>query len=225
MMPDVTLLVFLKGVDLVAGTATLTLVDKMDFGGILLGLKRLESYRFTMDSDEPDTVVAALRRVLATQSRFYNRNKHNYLFECSWNSRREAQGITREEMDRRLVAEMTRQMDLRSSEDFDRKKAGKKVILYDVPIYKADVLIEEKGTSAKAKLARYLEAETGSERVTVSELGTRWWLALRVDTEEEARSITERIVISDRRDRGLLMNPNYQHQRIISLEEMTLELE
>jgi hypothetical protein len=220
---DVTLLVILKGVDLVAGTATLTLVNKMNLGGTLLGLKRFDSYRFTVETDEPEAVMRRLRHVLATQSRFYNRNKHNYLLECRWNDRREADGITYEEMDRRLAAEVGRRTGIRSSEDFDRKRAGKRVILYNVPVYKVDVLIEEKGTTAKEKLARYIGMETGAERVSVSELGTRWWLALRVDTAEEARSVTERIVISDRRDRGLLMNPNYQQQRIISLEGMTLE--
>ena len=102
---DVSLRVGLKGADPVINTAYLTLVEKMGYHGRLLAMNRLESYAFRITCEDPASTLVSLRRLLSTQSTFYNRNKHNYFLECRWGGGEHTEGFPAEGVYRRLAAE------------------------------------------------------------------------------------------------------------------------
>jgi len=222
---EVTLDVFLKGVDLIANTAFLTLRGKMGYGRNLLGLKRLESYAFAIESDDPESTVATLKRVLSTQSTFYNRNKHNHILRCRWDGGEASDGYGPEECRRRLDAharETVTAAARASSEDFDSQQGTSRVMLEGVPVYRTEVLVEGLDPSPKTAMARKLEEELSTAPVVVTTLGTTWHLALRAETDEGARAVTEEIAVTKRRDSGLLLNPNYEGHRFLAIEKIEL---
>ena len=104
----VSLWVSLKGTDLVASTAWLTLVDTMGYGRNLLGLCRFDVYEFAVESDDPAGSAAEVKRLFAGQGRFYNRNKDNYLLDISWKGGQVIDGMPLVENTRRLVASANR---------------------------------------------------------------------------------------------------------------------
>ena len=89
-------------------------------------------------------------------------------------------------------------------------------------MFRSEVLVEDTDPSSRDGLARRLESELASAPVVVSELGTRWYMALQVSTQAEAEAITREIVVTRKRDRGLLLNPNYQGFKLLSLAPIDL---
>ena len=219
---DISLWVSLKGADLVASTAYLTLVDKMAYSGNLLGLKRLDAYRFSIETNAPEETARTLRRVLAGQSRFYNRNKHNYFLDCRWDGGELADDVQLEELDRRLRLEVSQRLTVGTPEDFNSQSTRDRVILKNIPVFRTDVLVEDLDTTAKEKLARHLESEL-SATVEVPVLGTCWYLAIAARSEDLARNTAEEIAVTQSRDRGLLLNPNHQGFGILSLQPMDVD--
>ncbi|UCG51478.1 MAG: hypothetical protein JSW58_15035 [Candidatus Latescibacterota bacterium] len=222
MTVEVTLDVFLKGVDLVASTAFLTLRDKMGYRRNLLALSRLDAYGFAIETEDPDRTVATLKRVLATQSTFYNRNKHNYFLDCRWEGGGTTEGTTPEDYRQQLVSQARKTVLAGTKKDFDSTQDVDRVIFKDVPVYRTEVLVEDLDPAAKTAMARKLEDELSAARVVVTRLGTCWHLALRAETDGEAREVTEGIVVTKKRDRGLLLNPNYQGHKFLALEQIGL---
>lgn len=220
MTVSVDLWVWLKGVDLVAGTAYLTLVEKMGYEDRLLGLCRTDKYSFAFGSDQPADAVGRLKRFLSVQSTFYNRNKHNYFLDCRWQGGSTQDGTHLEALQQRLSGQAVRAGGVTEPKDFDSTKAPKRVILSDVPVFRSVILIEDLDPSAKTALEGKLETELSTGRVTVSALGTCWYLALHAPSEDEVRAITKEIAVTGSRDRGLLLNPNYQGFQLLSIEAM-----
>ncbi|MCZ6766709.1 MAG: hypothetical protein O7D32_07230 [bacterium] len=212
----VSLWVSLKGTDLVASTAWLTLVDTMGHGRNLLGLCRFDVYEFAVESDDPARSAEEVKRLFAGQGRFYNRNKHNYLLDISWKGGHVIDGMPLAENIRRLAAEVTARI---RCEDFDGNKAPDRAMLNSVPVFRTDVLIEDLDPATKERLSRYLESELAAT-VEVSALGTCWYLALRAGSEGEATEIARNITVTQSRDRGLLLNPNSQGLKILSQQTM-----
>ncbi|MEJ2720117.1 MAG: hypothetical protein P8181_03115 [bacterium] len=225
---DVTLDVFLKGVDLVANTAFLTLRAKMGYHNKLFGLKRLESYAFAIESPDPEGTAALLKRVLATQSTFYNRNKHYFVLDCRWDGGELRDGVAPEERRRRVEtqarATLREEAAGAAGKDFDSQAGTNRVILEGVPVYRTEVLVEGIDPAARETMARKLESELSVAPVVVTALGTCWYFALRAETESEARAITEEISVTVRRDRGLLLNPNYEGFRFLAVEKIDLTI-
>jgi hypothetical protein len=188
-------------------------------------LKRLESYAFTIESDDPEATVATLKRVLSTQSTFYNRNKHNHILRCRWDDGESSDGFGPEECRRRLEAHagetLTSQVTA-SSEDFDSQQGTSRVMLEGVPVYRTEVLVEGLDPSPKTAMARKLEDELATAPVVVTTLGTTWHLALRAESDAEARAVTEEIAVTTKRDSGLLLNPNYEGYRFLAIEIIEL---
>jgi len=216
---QVSLWVSLKGTDLVASTAWLTLVDKMGHGRNLMGLRRFDVYEFTVESEDPARTAEAVRDLFAGQGRFYNRNKHNYLLDISWENGQVTDGQPLAETARRLEAEVAARV---RSEDFDGNDDADRAIVSNVPVFRTDVLVEDLDPAAKKRLARYLESELAAT-VEVSALGTSWYLAIRAGSEGEATEIARSITVTESRDRGLLLNPNSQGLKILSLQTMDTE--
>ena len=80
--------------------------------------------------------------------------------------------------------------------------------------------MEDIDPASRASLASRLERELATAPVTVSELGIRWYLALGVTSEETAQALTREIVVTEARDRGLLLNPNHQKHKLLSLSRI-----
>ncbi|MDH3215538.1 MAG: hypothetical protein OEN01_04495 [Candidatus Krumholzibacteria bacterium] len=218
---EVSLRVALKAADPVISTAYLTLVEKMGYRDKLLALNRLESYSFSISCADPAPVVRSLTGFLATQSTFYNRNKHMYFLECSWEGGRHTEGARVEQLES-LDRQVARWSKLDEPQDLDGQATRNRVMLKDVAIYRSEILVEDIDADKKVAVGRGLETELATAPVTVAELGVRWYLALRVDSKKEARSVTREIVVTESRGRGLLLNPNHQQYNLLSLREIDL---
>ncbi len=212
----------LKGADLVANTAMITLCSKMGYERKLLGLRRMDSFAFSIETDDPQKTLATLRRVLNTQATFYNRNKHNYLLRCAWDGEEFVDGISPLEQNHQLAAQVRSSITAGSGPDFIGNEEKIQVILKDTSVFKTDILVEDIDTSAKEKISRKLEDELSAAPVVVHILGTWWQLAVAADSDEDARAIAREIVVTERRDRGLLLNPNYQGFRFLGVEKIEL---
>ena len=192
MILEVRLDVTLKGVDLVASTAYLTLVDKMGYEGKLLGVKHGTRFEFAIDCDDASQTAQAIRALFASRSYFYNINKHNFYLDCRWDGGSLSDGNPVEESQLSGTAEGT--------------------------TYVTEVLIEDLDESEREELGHRLREELGVEAVRVPVLGTVWYLTLRADSPQAARELTDEIVVTTKRDRGLLLNPNGQSHQIIATE-------
>ena len=220
---DIRLFVGLRGPDLAASTAYLALVQKMGFSGRLLGVKRYEFFHLVIESDAPaDTTIEALTRTLASQSTFYNRNKHMYSLECRWDGGEKVEGPAHPEM----VAGFARSLGARANRqtgiDFDGKGEDKVSIVNGSPAFLIEVFVQDDDEAGRgaiaAKLTRELTASAGLGSVKVQCPGraTVWWLAVAASGEEEAVATARQITVTRRRDEGLLMNPNYQSAEFVS---------
>lgn len=221
---DAALDVTLKGADLVADTALLTLRGKMGYEKRLFAIARSDVFEFRIESGTPSDTAGALRRFLHTQTLFYNRNKHYYSLRCRWDGGSLEDGVAADRDVRELAARVRRVLAEDSTTDGGKNFRGVesegRVILTGGPVYRTEVWVEDLDSATKDGVARKLEAELSTAPVVVATWGIRWRLALRADTGDEARTITEDIVVARRRDRGLLLNPNYQGYRFLGAEKM-----
>lgn len=222
------LVVTLKGADLVADTVFLTLRGKMGYEERLLAVARSDVFECRIESGAPPETAAALRRFLNTRTLFYNRNKHYFSLVCRWEGGGLQDGVAADRHARELAARVRKALAAGvdtggvpgAGENLRGGDAASRVILTGGPIYRTEVLVEDLDPAARENVARKLEAELSTAPVAVSALGIRWRLALQADTVEAARQATEEIVVARRRDRGLLLNPNYQGYRFLGAEKM-----
>jgi hypothetical protein len=213
---DVTLLVALKGADLAASTAALTLRDKMGYADSLIGLKRMDYFRLALESAAaPERTVENLRRVLDRQSTFYNRNKHIYVLE--WEAGREASGgagEARATILERWRRELAKHLQNKGSRESGGKDPADRFNLKEA--FLVQVLIEDDDTATRAAIAAKVENDlrslegSGDVVVTCQHRGALWWLALSAPDSAGAEGMARQITVTERRDAGLLMNPNYQ---------------
>ena len=224
------LTVALKGVDLTAATAEIALTDKMGFGDRVVGLRRFDFFRFTIDTPaDPSTTVDTLQRILDRQSTFYNRNKHLYALECRWADSGRILGTSRQEMRRRWIADISKNIENKNLRDFDGKNPPKDGILNVSGRFLVEVLVEDDDPQARASVAARIRgglAENGETRgaeVRCENRATVWWLAVCAPTAAAARELARNVTVTTRRDRGLLMNPNYQVADFVSVEPIAAE--
>jgi hypothetical protein len=219
---EVSLEVMLKGIDLVADTAYLTLRGKMGYQDNLLGIKRLDAYSFRFDTANPPDTLARLKRLLATQTLFYNRNKHNFSLRCRWDGGQLEEGVSADHCHRQLSNHVQRTLAAGHPENLDSTASEIRVILQKVPVFRTEVVVEDLDPSVKGGLSQKLENELSTGPVMVTTLGTLWHLALRAKSRDEAEALTREIVVTQKRDRGFLLNPNYQGFRLVATETMEL---
>jgi hypothetical protein len=219
---DGQLLVWLKGVDLSANTARLTLVGNMGFANALVGLRRFDYFRFEVDpgTGDPEEGVESLKGVLDRQSTFYNRNKHAYSLSCTWKGGKRLEGVSREELQKRWVAELHNSMKNSAVRDFCGKKPGKPVIFNEVTLFLVEVMVEDDDASARDSIAAKLQGGLAGMRVSCVNEATVWWIALSTRSREEAAALAEKIAVTTRRDAGLLMNPNFQNVEFVAVTEV-----
>jgi len=220
---EVELSVFLKGADLVAETAYLTLLEKMHYEGRLSNLKRFDYFRFHIESDMPEKIVSDLKSLLDRQSTFYNRNKHGHILHCRWEGGEFREGPDTEGLRRRFYGETIKPSDPKEVAEFGGRKADEKVIIEKKRFFLVESLVEDRDESYRSGLSGKLQTGLGGIPVAVPSSGTLWWLLLVAGSKEEARATAEEIVVSERRDKGLLMNPNYQRFEIASIAQIEPE--
>jgi hypothetical protein len=219
MQIDAQLLVWLKGTDLFASTAHLTLVGKMGFADTLAGIKRFDFFRFRLDSGgdgpAPDRTLADLKSVLDRQSTFYNRNKHAYSLECAWEDDSHLEGLARADVRVRWLDELSKSLKNKQVRDFDGKDSSRRVIFNGFDGFVAEVMVEDEDPSARESVAAKLQGGLEGTTVTCVNRATLWWLALCVQTQSEADALVREIAVTTRRDSGLLMNPHYQSAEFV----------
>jgi hypothetical protein len=218
---DARLLVGLRGPDLTASTARLALVEKMGFGNRLAGLKRWDFFHLELQSGVGvEAVIDGLRKTLARQSTFYNRNKHMYSLECRWDSEVHVDGPSHAELAQRFGQSLGTRGG--SGIDFDGKTRSKADIVNESPVFLVEVFVQDDDSTARngiaAKLTRELSAPDGPGPVTVRCPGRAivWWLAIASSSEQAAVDTARQIAVTRRRDQGLLLNPNYQRADFVS---------
>jgi hypothetical protein len=221
-MIEVSLDVMLKGIDLVADTAFLTLRGKMGYQDNLLGIKRLDVYAFRFDTGNPPETLSKLKRLLNTQTLFYNRNKHDFSLRCRWEGGGLEEGVSVDHCHRQLARQVRRTLAGVPSENLRSIEGETRVMLKNVPVFRTEVVVENLDPSVKTGLSQKLEAELSTAPVVVATLGTLWQLALRAASTGEAEALTRQIVVTEKRDRGFLLNPNYQGFRLLAAETMEL---
>lgn len=225
---EVRLLVGLRGPDLVATTARLALVQKMGFAGRLVGLQRYDFFQLSIEAAEsPEATMDALRKTLARQSTFYNRNKHLYSLECRWDGQSRTDGPSHDELKRRFGQVMgTAGSTAAPSQagtgiDFDGKRGSKVDNVNVSPAFLAEVFVQDDDSAGRdaiaAKLTRELSGMLGGTvRVLCPSRATVWWLGIAARDEAAAMETARQITVTRRRDEGLLMNPNYQRAEFVS---------
>jgi len=218
---DARLLVGLRGPDLTASTAWLALVEKMGFGDRLVGLKRWDFFHLTLAaSASPEAVLEALKKTLARQSTFYNRNKHMYSLECRWGKEERVDGPSHADLVGRFGQSLGKRID--AGIDFDGKAGSKADIVNKSPVFLVEVFVQDDDSAGRdgiaAKLTRELSAPDGPGKVTVQCPGraTVWWLAIAASSDSAAVDTARQIAVTTRRDQGLLLNPNYQSAEFVS---------
>ena len=218
---DARLLVGLRGPDLTASTAGLALVEKMGFGDRLAGLKRWDFFQFVLEAAAPpEAVIDGLKKTLARQSTFYNRNKHMYSLECRWDSETHVDGPAHAELAQRFGQSLGTRAG--AGIDFDGKAGIKADIVKESPVFLVEVFVQDDDSAARdgiaAKLTRELSAPDGPGPVTVRCPGRAivWWLAIAAPSEQAAVDTARQIAVTERRDQGLLLNPNYQRADFVS---------
>lgn len=224
---DARLLVGLRGPDLTASTARLTLVEKMGFGDRLAGLQRWDFFHLKLGSRaEPEVVLEALKKTLARQSTFYNRNKHMYSLECRWAKETRVDGPTHAD----LAARFGQALGKRGGPgtDFDGKPGSKADIVKSSSVFLVEVSVQDDDSAGRdgiaAKLTRELSAPDGPGPVKVQCPGraTVWWLAIAASSDEAAMETARQIAVTKRRDEGLLLNPNYQSADFVATGRIEL---
>jgi hypothetical protein len=218
---DARLLVGLRGPDLTASTARLALVEKMGFGDRLAGVQRWDFFHLVLASAAPPAeVLEALKKTLARQSTFYNRNKHMYSLECRWGKEHRVDGPSHADLIENFGAALGKRGG--PGTDFDGKAGSKADIVKLSPVYLVEVFVQDDDSAGRdgiaAKLTRELSAPDGPGKVTVQCPGraTVWWLAIAASGDEAAVETARQIAVTKRREQGLLLNPNYQNADFVS---------
>ncbi|MDH4037571.1 MAG: hypothetical protein OEX18_04575 [Candidatus Krumholzibacteria bacterium] len=224
---DARLLVGLRGPDLVATTARLALVHKMGFGDRLAGLERYDFFHLEIESAAPpEATIDALRKALARQSTFYNRNKHMYSLDCRWDGELRTDGPTHEALKHRfgqIVGRIGGGNEPKSGTgiDFDGKRGSRVATVKEYPAFLVEVSVEDDDSAGRDAIAARLTGELsgmlgGTIRVRCPSRATVWWLGIAAPDEAAALETARQITVTKRRDAGLLMNPNYQRAEFVS---------
>ncbi len=225
---DAKLLVSLKGTDLVAETANIALRRRLGQGDNLIGLKRFDYFAFSLTLPagvSAEATTAALKSVLDRQSTFYNRNKHVYTLECSWEGGTHLDGVSREDQVSRWVNHLAAASATSKDENSRGKLDSDSVTFSLAKGYVVDVLVEDDDPATRTAIAQRLRtglAASGISDTTVEcqHRATLWWLALHQENADAAKRLAEQISTTTRRDSGLLCNPNYQRAEFVSVQPL-----
>lgn len=181
----------LKVIDLVVQTAWMTLTEKLDFGGELIGLARYTFWRMELEGPDMERTLADVDRVIRMDSAFTNQNKHVYHLEIEGGS---SVGGLVIDKDYPLMAE-----------DGDTSGA-----------YAVDCLVRELTTAREEGYRDRLNTRLESAQVTGVVAGEVWRVLVCAESEREAIDKVEAMAVTRSRRQGLLLNPHYQRFEILA---------
>ena len=184
----------LKVVDLVVQTAWMTLTEKLDLGGELVGLARYSFWRMELEGPDTGRTLAEVDRVIRMDSAFTNQNKHVYLLEIEGGP---SMGGLALEKDYPLMAE-----------DGDTHGA-----------YAVDCLVRELTAAREEGYRGRLNARLESVQVTGVVAGEVWRVLVHAKSERDAIERVEAMAVTRSRRQGLLLNPHYQRFEILAVAE------
>jgi hypothetical protein len=182
----------LKVVDLVVQTAWMTLTEKLDLGGELIGLARYAYWRMELDGPDTEKTLADVDRVIRMDSAFTNQNKHVYLLEAEGGASTGGLALGK---DYPLMAE-----------DGDMHGA-----------YAVDCLVRELTTARDEGYRDRLNARLESAQVNDVVAGEVWRVLVLAKSERDAIEKVEALAVTRSRRQGLLLNPHYQQFEILAV--------
>jgi hypothetical protein len=189
----VELWVRLKVIDLVAQTARITLVDKLDFGERLRGMTHYWYWAMDAEGEGERAILDEIDRAIRLDGAFTNQNKHLY---------RLAGG-----------AEPPRG-DLALETDYPAAGAS------GGTAFAVDCLVRELRPDREAGFAARLGGRLRGVKVSNMRCGEVWRIAVRATSEKAAIAEAERMLVSRSRREGLLLNPHYQRYDIIGTKRL-----
>lgn len=181
----------LKVVDLVVQTAWMTLTEKLDLGGELVGLTRYSYWGMELDGADAGRILEDVDRVIRMDSAFTNQNKHVYLLRVEDGP--SAGGLALEK-DYPIMTE-------------ERDTEG---------TYAVDCLVREVTKDREEGYRERLNARLESAKVTGLVAGEVWRIIIRAGSEKEAAEKVEALAVTRSRRQGLLLNPHYQRFEILA---------
>ncbi len=181
----------LKVIDLVVQTAWMTLTEKLDLGGDLVGLARYSFWRMELEGPDSEHALADVDRVIRMDSAFTNQNKHVYLLETEGTSPLGGLALGRD------YPVMTEEGGTEGA-------------------YAVDCLVRELTTTRDEGYRDRLNSRLETVEVTGVVSGEVWRVILRAGSEAEAVEKVEAMAVTRSRRQGLLLNPHYQRYEILA---------
>jgi hypothetical protein len=189
----VELWVRLKVIDLVAQTASITLVDKLDFGGRLRGLTRYSYWAMDAEGETAPEILEEIDRAVRLDGAFTNQNKHLYRLSGG--------------------AEPPRG-DLALEKDYPAGGAP------DGTVFAVDCLVRELRPDREAGFASRLGGRLRGVKISRMKYGEIWRITVGAPSERAAIAEAERMLVSRSRREGLLLNPHYQRYEILGTKRL-----
>lgn len=185
----------LKVIDLVVQTAWMTLTEKLDLGGELVGLARYSYWRLELEGRDAARALADLDRVIRMDSAFTNQNKHVYLLEAEGSS---------------PIGGLALDRDYPVMEEGGGARGA----------FAIDCLVRELTTAREEGYRDRLNVRLESAKVTGVVAGEVWRVVIRAGSEKEAIEKVEAMAVTRERRGGLLLNPHYQRLEILSARQL-----
>jgi phosphoribosylformylglycinamidine (FGAM) synthase PurS component len=203
MKAAVELWVRLKVTDLVAGTAWMTLTEKMDFASSLFGVARYSYWRMNAEGGSPGSIMENVGKVIRSDSAFTNQNKHFFRLTVSGE---DGSGLLES-------GSLRLDKDYAVNPEAPEPGPGRRV-------FACDLLVRERGGDKDRGYSSRLNDRL--EGITVSGLrsGEVWRLIVAAEDEDQARTIVEKMAVTRSRRQGLLLNPHYQEYEFLGIIEV-----
>ena len=184
----------LKVIDLVVQTAWMTLTEKLDLGGRLVGLARYSFWRMELEGPGREKTLAEIDRVIRMDSAFTNQNKHVYLLSVDGGPSAGGLALGKD------YPVMEEKGDTRWT-------------------YAVDCLVRELTPAREEGYLERLNARLEGVKATGMVAGEVWRLLVKSESEGEAIELVEGIAVTRSRRQGLLLNPHYQRFEILDVRK------
>jgi len=209
----------LKVIDLVTQTAWMTFTDKLNYEGILEGLRRYFFFGIEAEGEDVADILEEVEKVIQLDSAFTNQNKHFYRLIAvgmdDLSSRKNSHGD-----DFSLSA-------LLGSGGDEPLSRGSLALERDYPtntekkrLFSFDCLVRPSLRSRELPFMDRLNGRLKGSKVTDIIAGEVWRITVKSGDIEKAASIVDGMVVTRSRREGLLMNPHYQRYEVIASKEL-----
>jgi|GEM_PF-2610186 len=221
------LFVFNKNVDLIASTAYIALSGENGLRGCAFGGSggsiTIVLLWSSGPEEGPQAVLERIDGVMRAGSTFFNRNKHNYILECSWEESMKKLGVDAGRVEKEMIEGICKSETGGEPAYLDIQKNSEKVIFNKEDLFLGSLLVENKDPVEKKALETALAPEMEPALLVIEHKGTLWWLAVRGFSGGDARGTIEEMAVSVSKDKGLLLNPHYQDHEITFLKKFRIK--